>query len=238
MRFIVFSIFINCIISATANTQNNTNPSIDFSGIYAPPAFVAVVPVSEPDTYPFTTEGLLAFNSYDPLADSPSQTNDCTPDLMPGILWSNSPMEFSDEGNRVIISYERGNTTRTIHMDNLNTYAENSHTALGHSSGRWIENILTIETTLFTSKNIRNNRGYPVSSNAKITERYWRESGENDLKMELIVDDPVNYTQPFTLGREWVWAPHEELQEYECINLGARHETPDIDELARMLEEL
>ena len=52
MRFIVFSIFINCIISATANTQNNANSSIDFSGIYAPPAFVAVVPVSEPDTYP------------------------------------------------------------------------------------------------------------------------------------------------------------------------------------------
>ena len=56
--------------------------------------------------------------------------------------------------------------------------------------------------------------------------------------MELTVNDPTNYTDTFSLSREWIWAPDEELQEYECINLGPRGDEPDIDELVRMLEAL
>ena len=59
-----------------------------------------------------------------------------------------------------------------------------------------------------------------------------------NLEMELTVNDPTNYTDTFSLSREWVWAPDEELQEYECINLGPRGDEPDIDELVRMLEAL
>jgi hypothetical protein len=238
MKLICFAIFISCIMHTTANSQADSSSNLDFSGIYAPPVFVGTVPVSEPDIYPFTTEGQQTFNAYDPLDDSPSQTNDCSPDLMPGILWSNSPMQLLQEKDRIIISYERGNTTRTILMDELSSYADQSYTDLGHSLGSWIDNVLTIKTIFLSSKTIRNNRGYPISPNAQVTERYWRALGENNLQMELIINDPINYTQPFKLSRAWIWAPHEELQEYECINLGPRDETPNIDELTRMLENL
>ena len=238
MKLIFFAIFINCIMHATATAQARLDTNLDFSGIYAPPVFVGTVPVSEPDIYPFTTEGQRAFNAYDPLDDSPNQTNDCSPDLMPGILWSNSPMQILREKDQIIISYERGNTTRIILMNGLSYSEDQSYTDLGHSLGRWAGNILTIETTHLSSKTIRNNRGYPISPDAQITERYWRELGDNNLQMELVINDPVNYTQTFTLGRKWIWAPYEELQEYECINLGPRDQTPDIDELTRMLENL
>jgi hypothetical protein len=157
---------------------------------------------------------------------------------MPGILWSNSPMQILREKDQIIISYERGNTTRIILMNGLSSSEDQPYTDLGHSLGRWAGNILTIETTHLSSKNIRNNRGYPISPDAQVTERYWRELGDNNLQMELVINDPVNYTQTFTLGRKWIWAPYEELQEYECINLGPRDQTPDIDELTRMLENL
>ena len=71
-----------------------------------------------------------------------------------------------------------------------------------------------------------------------MTERYWRNLGENDLQMELVVDDPVNYSEPVTLTRVFVWSAEEQVRPWECISLGPRFSEPDIDELARMLEEL
>ena len=41
-----------------------------------------------------------------------------------------------------------------------------------------------------------------------------------------------------TLGRAWVWAPHEHLQPWNCVSLGPRDAEPDLDELAEMLESL
>ena len=91
---ISFAILLSAIGHISANAQA---PGVDFSGIYAPPVFVATISVYGPDVYPFTEQGERAFNAYDPLVASPNQTDDCTPDLMPGILWSNSPMEIMQE---------------------------------------------------------------------------------------------------------------------------------------------
>ena len=243
MRTLTFLvIFVGVIGPVTANAQApGTRPGgsgVDFSGIYAPPVFVGTIAVFEPDEYPFRAEAEKVFNAYDPLVDSPNQVDDCTADLMPGILWSNSPMRFVQEGGRIVMRHERGNTTRSIPIDGPPVSPDQPHTELGYSVAQWEGDVLTIETTHMTSDVIRNNRGYPLSPEARVTERYWRETGENDLHTELVVDDPANYTETFTLGRVWVWAPDEQLQTYECVSLGPRDSEPDIDELARMLEEL
>ncbi len=79
--------------------------------------------------------------------------------------------------------------------------------------------------------------GYPISPDAKLTERYWREPGERDLQVEILVEDPVHYTETVRLGREWVWSPNEQIYPWECFSLGPRDAEPDIDELVRMLED-
>ena len=235
----LITILVGVTSLVTVNAQAPDASGVDLSGIYAPPVFVATISVVGPDVYPFTAEGERFFNAYNPLLSSPNQADDCTPDLMPGILWSNSPMRIDQGDGRVGIRYERGNTTRSIPLDGPAAAADQPLADLGYSVARWEGDVLTIETTHMTSDVIRNNRGYPISGEARVTERYWREPGENDLQMELTVDDPTNYTETFTLRREWVWAPGEELHVYECVNLGPRgDEAPDIDELVRMLEEL
>ena len=69
-------------------------------------------------------------------------------------------------------------------------------------------------------------------------ERYWREAGESNLQMELSIDDPVNYTGPVDLAREWIWSPDEQIVPWECISLGPRDTEPDIDALRRLLRDL
>ncbi len=57
--------------------------------------------------------------------------------------------------------------------------------------------------------------------------------------MELVVHDPVNYTQPVTFERQWTWSPEEQLQEYNCFSLELDESGPvDIDQLKRRLEQL
>jgi len=116
--------------------------------------------------------------------------------------------------------------------------SDRPHTELGYSTGRWSDGVLTVETTHLMDGVLFTNRGYPVSVDASLTERYWREAGSNDLQMELVIDDPVNYTQPVQLTRVWNWAPEEQVLPWNCVSLGPRDSEPDIDELRRLLRDL
>ena len=223
---------------AQAPDPRNAVSGADFSGIYESAVFVNVAPVIEPDVYPFSAQGQRAFDSYDAIAEAANQTNDCAAYVMPGVLWANSPMEIVQDDATIVMRYETGAVTRSIPMSGPSPSGSAPSTELGHSVGHWEGDVLVVETNGLMNGVLRNNRGYPISREAKLTERYWREAGETDLQMELLVDDPTNYTEPFTLGREWIWAPDEEIRPYECVSLGPRDEEPDIDELVRLLEEL
>ncbi len=239
LSFVVLgSVISHLTASAQVPGKQSARSEVDFSGVYAAGYVGLPIIVIEPDVYPFTTEAERAYNAYDPLVADPRQV-DCSAETMPAILWSTNPMQIIQEDRRVVIRFEEDNATRSIPMDDTPPSADHPHTGLGYSVGHWVGEVLTIETTHMTGGIIANASGYPISREARITERYWREPGENDLQMELLIDDPVNYTEPLTLGRKWVWSPDEQVRPWECFSLGPRDSEPtDIDGLVRMLEEL
>ena len=243
MRTLLSFVVLGGVIShLTASAQvpgkQSAGSEVDFSGVYAAGYVGLPIIVIEPDVYPFTTEAERAYNAYDPLVADPRQV-DCAAEAMPAILWSTNPMQIIQEDGRVVIRFEEDNATRSIPMDDTPPSADYPHTGLGYSVGHWVGEVLTIETTHMTGGIIANASGYPISREARITERYWREPGENDLQMELLIDDPLNYTEPLTLGRKWVWSPDEQVRPWECVSLGPRDSEPtDIDGLVRTLEEL
>ena len=85
---------------------------------------------------------------------------------------------------------------------------------------------------------IVNDIGQPISPDARLTERYWREPGENDLQVEIMVDDPVNYVEPLRLRRMWGSAPGETILPWGCFSLDPSEEEMDLDDLSRLLEAL
>ena len=183
--------------------------------------------------------GERAHGAYDPLVGDPRQTDDCAPESMPAILWAGTlnTMQIVVEDDTIVMRLEHGGTVRSIHMDGATPPADQPHIELGYSMGHWAGDVLTIETTHLAGGVVYTSRGYPVSRDARITERYWREAGKN-LQMELLLDDPVNYMQPVKLGREWIWSPDEQIIPWNCISLGPRDSEPDIDALRRLLREL
>jgi len=238
MRALLFFVTIIGVVSqltahAQAPATQAAEPDTDFSGIYA-----GASTIIEPDVYPFTVEGERAHDAYDPLIGDPRQVDDCAPESMPAILWAGTlnTMRIYLEGDTIAIHLEHGGTVRSIHMDGSRPSPDQAHTELGYSMGHWMGGMLTVETTHLTGGVGFTSRGYPVSADARITERYWREAGKN-LHMELVIDDPVNYLQPVQLGREWIWSPDEQVLPWDCISLGPRDAEPDIDELRRLLNQ-
>ncbi len=206
----------------------------DFSGIYA-----GASTIIEPDVYPFTDKGEHTHGAYDPLVGDPRQVDDCAPESMPAILWAGTlnTMRIVLEEETIVMHLEHGGTVRVIHMDGASPSTDQPHTELGYSMGHWEGDVLTVGTTHLAGGVVFTSRGYPVSLEARISERYWREAGMN-LQMELVIDDPVNYLEPVKLGREWIWSPDEQVLPWNCVSLGPRDSEPDIDELRRLLNQL
>ena len=206
----------------------------DFSGTY-----VGADPYAQPDVYPFSADGQRAQSAHDPFTGDPSQY-DCLPEDMPQvILWGVTIMQIAQEDGRIVMSVERGDTVRSIHIDGVSPPADQPHTELGFSVGRWAGGVLTVETTHLAGGVLFAEEGFPVSRETRITERYWRETGESTLRMELVIDDPVNYTEPLMFQREWLWAPGETVHPYRCFSMELNEsEAVDIEELKRRLEQL
>jgi len=238
MRALVFFVVVVGVVGqipvrAQVPDAQSAASDPDFSGIYA-----GAPTIVEPDVYPFTAEGERAHNVYDPLTGDPRQVDDCAPESMPAILWAGTlnTMRIYLEGDTIVMHLEHGGTIRSIHMVGTGPSANQPHTELGYSMGQWTEGVLTVETTHLAGGVVFTSRGYPVSSQARLTERYWRETGKS-LQMELLIDDPVNYLQPVKLAREWLWSPQEQVLPWNCISLGPRDVEPDIDELRRLLNQ-
>lgn len=233
----LFSLVAAVTLHTPLSAQEDAGAAPDLSGIYEAAPFIGVPEVSQPDPYPYTAAGQRAFEAYGALEFAPRAIDDCAPDTVPGVLWSANPMQISEADGVIVLRFERANVVRSIPLDGA-LPADPEPNGLGHSVGRWEGDVLTIETTHMAGGYLFNNRGYPLSPEGRITERYRRVPGGDDLVLEVLVDDPVNYTETFILSRDWIWAPHEEIRPWVCINLGPGDAEPDIDELARQLEAL
>lgn len=220
-----------CAFAAAANAQ-----APGFFGRY-----VGELNIAEPEEYRLTEQGQRAYDNYDPDYGDPRQWDDCEPEGIPAILLTSgvATVDLIEVGGTVEMHYERDDAVRVVHMDGTEPPPDHAHAALGFSRGRWDGNVFVIETTHLTGGVVIAQTSYPMSQDARVQERYWREPGESNLQMEVTVQDPVNYGQPVTIGRVWVWSPDAPKHPWNCVSLGPRHtDELDIDELRRRLEAL
>jgi len=85
----------------------------------------------------------------------------------------------------------------------------------GYSVGRWEGDTLVVETIGFKEGGWLDINGNPVSEKAKTTERF-RRTSFGTMEIEQTIDDPVNYTRPFTTRLNWRLLPDTEIMEMVC----------------------
>ena len=117
----------------------------------------------------------------------------------------------------VVISYEMIHDTRTIWLDGRPHLGPKVRQLLGDSRGRFDGNTLVVETTNFTDRTSigGNGNGTRHSDKMRMTERFTRIDPQM-IDYQITVDDPVTYTQPFTLRLTVTAQPNYQLYEYSC----------------------
>ena len=153
-----------------------------------------------------------ARGSWDPLADDPSLR--CQAPGMPNANLNPYPIEFVDEGDRIILRIEEWDAVRTIHLDGeVSGNAE--PTPLGYSVGRWEGKTLVIETS-HVDYSLLDDSGTPMSSDVLILERYTLNEDDTRLDYEVIVTDPQYLVEPAVWDAVWAWDSGVQIRPFEC----------------------
>ena len=160
--------------------------------------------------YPLTAAASLARQNFDPIADNPIPG--CTPKGMPHIAGQPYPIEFIDEGERILLRIEEYDLTRVIHMMDAPTSGE--PISLGHSSGRWDGDSLVVTTSSILAPQFT--AGIPLSESARVEERFELSDDQARLNYRVTVTDSATFTEPVTREKYWIWIPGVEIQPYEC----------------------
>ena len=150
-------------------------------------------------------------------------------------------IQFWHEPDAVKIKYEYGGVERTIHLGREAAPAGTPHSAAGYSVGEWRGDVLHVTTTHLTPSfatyiggREATERGGPNSDDAVITERYWLSPQNEDAMMvELVLDDPVYYAEPFTWSRrQLLKVPGiDAVDPWDCVSAAdiLLSEDPDLD---------
>ena len=166
------------------------------------------------ENLPLTEAAAAVRAEHDPATDDP--TLNCTPKGMPYIMEEPYPVEFVDEGERLLLKLEEYDTVRRISMTGQADGRYNGGPArLGTSIGRWEGSTLVVETDDIDYGFVNGN-GIPLGPEASIEERFTMNDDGSRLEYAMTINDPSTFTEPVTLHKVWEWRPGERVRPYDC----------------------
>ena len=133
------------------------------------------------------------------------------------------PRKIVQTRDVILIIYEANSGLRQIFTDGRSLPDKDAQPWwYGYSVGRWEGDTLVVETTGFIDNIWLDVRGSPMTSAAKVTEKFRRVNYGN-LEIEITVDDPKAYTKPWTVKVNQRIFPDTELIEFICEDRDATH---------------
>ena len=117
----------------------------------------------------------------------------------------------------VVILSERDVTYRQLFVDGRPLPDDPNPTFNGYSAGRWDGDTLVVQTIGFREGTWLDRNGSPISEKAKMTERF-RRVNFGLLEIDLTIDDPQEYTRPWTVTLRQRIVVDTELLDYHCTD--------------------
>jgi hypothetical protein len=136
-----------------------------------------------------------------------------------GILQMNThpfPRRIVQAPGYLAMLYERNMEYRQIFLDGRPLPQDPQPAWNGYSSGRWAGDTLVVETTGFRDGLWADYNGSPLTSAARITERF-RRVNFGSMEIEMTVDDPKAYSRPWTARSTLAIQADADLLEYVCL---------------------
>ncbi len=104
---------------------------------------------------------------------------------------------------------------RQIFLDGRAHPEEPNPSWVGHSVGRWEDDVLVVDTVGYNDRGWMNR--YPRTEDLHIVERFTR-SEYGRMMVEVTIEDPTVFKKPWVQNVPMDLAPQEELFEYVCEN--------------------
>jgi hypothetical protein len=146
-------------------------------------------------------------------ASGPSQSANCLPPGMPGIMSQPYPMEFLLTPGKVTIVIEAYTQVRHIYTDGRDLPEYPDPGFFGTSVGHWEGDTLVVESIGFND--LVTISGVPHSDQMKITERIHL-LDDDTMQIETTIADPVALTQPYTTTATFARHRDWTIAEYVC----------------------
>jgi hypothetical protein len=161
-----------------------------------------------------TPEYAAKKQAFDANPPEDSETANCLPPGMPGIMGQPYPMEFLLTPGQVTIVIEAYTQVRHIYTDGRPLPADPDLKFHGTSVGRWEGDTLVVETIGF-SPLTQLDRGVPHGDKMRILERF-RLSDPDTMTIETTITDPDALTMPYTSSRTLKRHRNWTIAEYVC----------------------
>jgi len=134
----------------------------------------------------------------------------------PLIMITPLPVDFTRDGEDIVMHIEEYDSIRRIHMS-PDAVAPAEHTLMGFSRGSWEGTVLVVETDHIAAGYF-DHEGVQQSDQVRTVERFMPNADYTRMDFSLTTTDPENFTEPFTLERYFVWKPENTVHPYECLD--------------------
>jgi hypothetical protein len=135
------------------------------------------------------------------------------------------PRKIIQRPGLIVMLYEANDGIRQIFMDGRALPTGDADPWwYGYSIGHWEGDTLVVQTTGFKEPGWIDEEGTPITTAAKLTERF-RRLNYGTLEIEITVDDPKTFTRPWSYKLNQRLMPDAELIEFVCAenNTGLQH---------------
>jgi hypothetical protein len=162
--------------------------------------------------YPINDAARAEIAKWDPLDNDLLH---CGTKGMPLIMITPAPVEFVRDGDTIRMRMEEYDSRRTIYM-NADAVPPAEPSQMGFSRGHFEGATLVVETTGIQAQYFDPD-GVPQSTEIELLERFTPTADYSRLDYSITVNDPVYFTEPFTLTRYFVWKPEMTVATYNCL---------------------
>ncbi len=166
-----------------------------------------------------TDKGKAAEAEYEPLSDENPEST-CIGRPTPAALVSSSlyllEIQIDDDDETITIRSENFDEERTIYMDGRGHPENGERFTTGHSTGRWVGDVLVVDTTNFADHRSPYQIGVPSGAQKHVVERYRLVKNGTRIALEFVLEDPEYIAEPLTHRRELIYSPHMTMFRFNC----------------------
>lgn len=190
----------------------------DFGGRYSPVEATRLLPGERGRMASYTDRGARIFlaraQAFLAGQPRPDPLSLCKPGGPVRALNQGFTVQVVQTPTEITIVHMEDHLVRRIHLDGPRV-AQPAPSAMGYSRGHWEGNTLVVETRAFRDGGWLDDYGDPSSGQLMLLERYTKQPN-GSLRIEATINDPVYYSEPIRLVRNWAWTPNVTWDEVIC----------------------